>query len=268
MLRDYANKRIVVITGATSGIGLATKKLFEANGDIVITLARHNPDNIDNFFECDVSNEQIVKECFDNIGKTFKRIDVLICNAGFGVSGATELIDSKDINGIIDCNLLGAIYCYKYALPYIKEGGKIINISSVCAFFPLPYRTLYCASKSALNTFSLGVRMECKPLNIQVCSVCPGDTKTNFTKNRVKIYQTNERYGERIKKATEGIDNNEDKRMPASKVAKVVFKLCNKSKLKPYVIVGFKYKMLNFMMRFLPQSALLFFTEKFFGGHK
>ncbi len=261
-------ERVVVITGATSGIGQSVKELFENAGDIVCSLARHDDGKSKHFFACDVSNEQSVKEAFDKIKTQFGRIDVLINNAGFGISGALELIDTPQIRDMYDVNLFGVIYCYKYALPLMNSGGKIINISSACALFPLPYRGYYCSSKSALSMLSNCMRMECQPLNIDVVAICPGDVKTNFTKNRVKNFTTNQRYGDRIKYATEGIDSREDKRMKPECVSRVIYSVAGKRKTRPYYIVGAKYKFLNFVMRFLPVGVLLYFTEKFFGGHK
>lgn len=260
--------RIVVITGASSGIGLRTKELFEQNGDIVVTLARTNRDNCDNFYLCDVSDDKNVEQVFSLIKEKFGKIDILVNNAGFGVSGAIELTPMDDIRKIVDVNIMGVVNCTKYALPLIGRGGKIINISSVCAMFPLPYRTFYCMTKSAVNSFSYGLKMECKPLGIEVGCVCPGDTKTNFTKNRVKIYETNARYGDRILQATSGIDSREDKRMSVDVVAKVVFNLSNRRSLPCHTIVGTKYKFLHFLMRFFPLSALIRATERLFGGHK
>ncbi len=260
--------RIVVITGASSGIGLKAKEFFEKNGDVVLTLARTNRENCDNFFMCDVSNDDNVKQVFEEIKSKFGKIDVLVNNAGFGVSGAIELTPFSDIKKIVDVNIIGVVSCTRYALPLMSRGGKIINVSSVCAMFPLPYRTFYCMTKSAVSSFSYGLRMECKPLGIEVACVCPGDTKTNFTKNRVKIYDTNDRYGDRILQATSGIDGREDKRMDANTVARVIFKLSNKRSLPCQVIVGGKYKFLHFIMRFFPLNALLKVTERHFGGHK
>lgn len=260
--------RNVVITGGTSGIGKACLDLFKQKGDNVIILARKNLENLPNFYKCDVADFEQVKQVFNEISNTFTGIDVLINNAGFGVSGAIELVENKDFQSMFDVNINGVINCYKCALPYIKKGGTIINMSSVCAFFPLPFRGLYCASKAAVNMLTYSMKMECKPFGVNVCCVCPGDVKTNFTKSRVKIFDTNERYGDRIKNATLKIDSHEDNRMPASKVAKVTYKISRKKNPKPYVIVGAKYKILKFAMRFLPLSLLLKFTNKFYGGLK
>ncbi len=258
--------RNVVITGGTSGIGEACVEYFKNKGDNVIVLARKNPNNLPNFYACDVSNEEQVMQTFNEIGAKYTYIDVLINNAGFGLSGATELVNNKDSKNLFDVNFFGVVNCYKYALQFMKEGSSIINVSSVCAFFPLPFRGFYCASKSAVNLISYSMRMECAPLKIKVCSVCPGDTKTNFTKNRVKNFETNERYGDRIKNAAEGIDSKEDKRMSPKVVSKAIYKVSKKHRPKPYIIVGAKYKMLNFFNKILPLSWFLFFTQKFFGG--
>lgn len=260
--------RNIVITGGTSGIGKACLDLFLSAGDNVIILARKNTENLPNFYKCDVSNYNEVKEVFNQITNTYTGIDVLVNNAGFGVSGAIELIPNNDWQNMFNTNINGVINCYKCALPYIKKGGTIINVSSVCAFFPLPFRGLYCASKSAVNMLTYSMKMECKPFGVNVCCVCPGDVKTNFTKSRVKNFDTNERYGNRIQNATLKIDSHENKRMPASKVAKVIYKISKKKNPRPYVIIGAKYKILKFVMRFLPLSLLLKFTSKFYGGEK
>ena len=115
---------------------------------------------------------------------------------------------------------------------------------------------------------SLSLSMECAPLGIKVISICPGDIKTNFTKNRVKIFDTDSRYGDRIENAARNIDSREDKRMSVDVVSRKIYRISRKATPKPYYIIGFKYKMLHFAMRFLPSSALLHFTEKYFGGHK
>lgn len=258
--------RNVVITGGTSGIGESCVEYFKKKGDNVIVIARKNPNNLPNFYPCDVSDEEQVLKTFTAIGQTYTYIDVLVSNAGFGLSGATELTSNSDIQKLFDVNFFGVVNCYKYALPYMKKGSSIINVSSVCAFFPLPFRGFYCASKSAVNLISYTMRMECAPLKIKVTSVCPGDTKTNFTKNRVKNFETNSRYGNRIKSAAESIDSKQEKRMPPIVVAKRIYKISRQKSPKPYVIVGAKYKVLNFFNKILPLRWLLFFTQIGFSG--
>lgn len=259
--------RVVLITGGSSGIGKITAQMFNDNGDNVFTIARNYEQKTDKDYVCDVSNEESVKQIVEEIGNKNGVIDVIVNCAGYGISGALELTPSADAEKIFQINVMGVFYVNKYALKFMKSGGKIINISSTCALFPLPYRALYCATKSALNMLSFGQAMECKPFNVQVTSICPGEVKTNFTKNRIKITETNSRYGKRIERAKDRIDKHENKRMPPEKVAKVIFNCSNKKKMKPMIIVGGKYKLLYFFSKIFPLKVLLFFTEKFYGGH-
>ena len=167
----------------------------------------------------------------------------------------------------MDTNFMGVYLTTKYALKFMEKGSRIINISSACALFPLPYRNLYSASKAAVSSFSQGLKMELMPLGIQVTSICPGDIKTPFIKNRVKYFDTNEKYGDRIQRASDKVEKNNDKRMEIDYAVDKIYKIINKKKLKPEYIVGGKYKLLYFAMRFFPKSCYINFVEKHFGGH-
>jgi len=113
---------------------------------------------------------------------------------------------------------------------------------------------------------SFALRMELSHLGIEVSAFCPGDTKTNFTENRIKDDTTSDKYGDRLATATENSDSREDKRMPVEVVAEKIFKTINKTKLKPFYIVGGKYKFLYFLTRITPKSWLLSGTNKKLGG--
>lgn len=198
---EKKSSRVVVITGASSGIGKECRTLFEKNGDKVISLSRTNPDNVGNHIVCDLSNFDDIKKAFLKIQKDFGKIDVLINNAGFGISGALEFTSVDEIKKIYDVNLLGASICLKYALPLMHRGSKVINISSACAFFPLPYHALYSSSKAGLSSLSFAMRMECKSLGIDVTAICPGTVRTNFTKNKIKNFKTSDRYEDRVERS-------------------------------------------------------------------
>lgn len=259
--------KVVVITGGSSGIGKATCELFTKNGDIVYILAR-SVETSGNNYKCDVSCEEDVKFAIEDIAKKHGKIDILVNNAGYGISGALELTSTEQMERIFDVNTKGIFLTCKYAIKYMEKGSSIINISSTCALFPVPFRSLYCASKSATNMLSLGYAMELKESKIKVCTICPGETKSEFTKNRVKNFATNERYGNRIANASYSIDKKDDKRMPAIKVAKVIFKMANKRKPKAMKIVSGKMKFLYFAYKLLPMSIWIKLTNKMFGGYK
>lgn len=259
--------KIVVITGGSSGIGKEIAELFRKNKDIVYTLNRSNANDVNNFV-CDISNEEVVERIINQIGEKHKNIDIVINCAGYGISGALELTSVSDMENIFDVNMKGTFLVNKYATKFLKEHSTIINIASACALFPLPFRGLYCSSKSAVNMYSHCLNLELKPSKINVCSICLGETKTNFTKNRIKNFETNSRYGNRIANAAYSIDKKDDKRMPADKVAKKIFKIANKKRVKPMVIISGKMKFLYFISKFIPLSWLIQFTQKFMGGHK
>lgn len=257
-------KKIVIITGASSGIGKETAKMFLNDGDIVVNLSKSVIKEDKYNIICDISNEENIINAVSKVKENFQKIDILINNAGYGISGATELIETAQAKNQFDTNFFGAFLMMKHCLPLMSKFSKIINISSACAIFPLPYRTLYCASKSALNMLSKCVRMELANAKIDVVSICPGDTKTNFTKNRVKIFLSNEKYGENIKTATMKLDKREDKRMNSTYVANKIFKIAKKTKTKPQYIIGFKYKIFLFFSKILPQNAFEFILKKLF----
>ena len=253
----------IVITGSTSGIGLDLLTKLRELGHNVIGISR-SENNSENSFSCDVSNYEKVVETFNEISRKFSTIDVLVNNAGYGVSGAIELVNKEECDKIMNVNYNGVLYCCKAALPFMKKGGKIINISSACALFALPYRGLYCASKSAVTMLSYSLRMEVERFGVDVCSVCPGDVKTNFTKNRVKVFDTNEKYGTSIENSTKYIDLKEDKRMPVSVVTNHLVKLINKKKMPALKIIGAKYKVFYFFSKILPTGAFLKIENKIF----
>lgn len=260
-------EQVVVITGGTSGIGQAVAEQLKNGGNTVLVLSKSCITNESlGQYACDVSNEEQVQETFARIGHQWGRIDVLINSAGFGVSGASELLPTKQVQSMFQVNVLGVLLCSKYALPYMHRGGKILNVASAMAFFPLPYRTLYAASKSAVVTLSEGMAMELKHFGIGVCAVCPGDVKTNFTKNRMKNFQTNEKYGTRIVSATTALDQKEDKRMPVSVVARAMVNLIKRNKVPFVQIIGWKYRVLYVLSKCLPTAWILWFIESHFSG--
>lgn len=256
--------KTVVITGASSGIGKELCSFFEQNNFEVIKIARSflNPDA--NEYCCDVSNFSQVLETFGRISEKHQHIDILVNNAGFGLFGATEFLPEKDCHGQFDTNFFGVLNCTKCVLPLMTSGCKIINISSACALFSLPFRSMYCASKAAVNSLSFGMRNELKNAGIEVVSICPGDVKTEFTKNRVKYFETNLRYGNQVELAANFVDNKNDKRMDKTQVAKKIYQISTKKKCKAMYIIGFKYKVLNFLSRFLPNTWLLWGIHKIF----
>lgn len=254
--------KIVVITGASSGIGNGLKQRYINDGNVVISLDKNceNPDSTN--YVCDVSNKAQVEQVFDEIGKKYGVIDILINCAGYAVYGATELVDTQKAKDMFDVNYFGVLNCTKAALKYMKKGSSIFNISSACAFFAVPFRTHYSASKAAVSMLSYGFRMELMESGIDVVCICPGDVRTNFSKNRVKTFDTNERYGDKIEKSAKQIEDRESKRMTIDFATKKMYRIFVKKKHKPMYIIGSSMKWAYLANRLFPLNLILKVTKK------
>jgi len=211
-----------------------------------------------------VSNKELIFSVMEKIYNDFDSIDVLINCAGYGVYGAIELVEEEKSKQIFDVNYFGTLWCCQAALKFMKKGARIINISSACALFCLPYRAMYSASKAAVNMLSFGLRMELSDYGISVTCICPGDIKTNFSKNRDITLKTNEKYQDKIEKSCNKIAAHEHRRMDKEKACKKIYKICNKKHLKPMYIIGGKYKFLNFGQKFVCKNTILSLTKKMF----
>lgn len=257
-MKKNKEKRTIVITGASSGIGKGLKEAFEKKGDKVISISIDSGDYV-----CDVSDTNKLKEIFNEIGKENK-IDMLITCAGYGISGAVELLSEEMAKKEFDVNFWGTVNSCKFAIPLMNKNSKLIMISSATALFPVPFKAYYCSSKAAVSSFSQALRMELSQTDIQVTAICPGDIKTNFTKNRVKIYDTNSRYNDSIQLSTQPTEKTEKRRMSPEYAIRKIELICEKKKLKPQYIVGKQYKIFNFLKHVSSLSLQLKVLTKLF----
>ena len=188
-------------------------------------------------------------------------------NAGLGISGATECLPDAEVERVMDTDYLGALRLSRAVLPLMPHTGKIVNISSACALFALPYRGVYCSAKAAMSMMSYAMRMELSFFGIKVVTVCPGDVKTEFTANRLKFSDTNERYQNAPALSAEAIDKNNDKRMDCKTTAKRIFRIADKKSGALY-IVGAKYKFFYLAQRLLPTGLFLGILNRIFNKRK
>ena len=184
--------KVVIITGASSGIGEALAHEFGRLGCKVVLGARSIDkletvaDNIDKTRErtlavaTDVSKESDCRNLIEAAVNKFGRIDILICNAGISMRAILDDVDLQVLHRLMDINFWGTVYCTKYALPYIQAShGSIVGVSSVAGLHGLPGRTGYSASKYAMTGFLETVRIENIKKGIHVMIACPGFTATN-----------------------------------------------------------------------------------------
>ncbi len=168
--------KVVIITGASSGIGRATATAFALAGARVVPASRHtNP-------PCDVTKDEDVRRLVDRTVAEHGRIDILINNAGAGLRALLTDVKLEDAHAVMELNFFGALRCIQAVLPVMQRqgAGQIVNISSVIGVVATPRNSIYCASKFALRALSDALRLELSGTGIDVISVLPGYTDTPF----------------------------------------------------------------------------------------
>lgn len=190
---DFKNK-VVIITGASSGIGKACAEEFARRGANVVLAARKYVTlcditaDLEKRFnvkalavEADVSKEEDCQTLIKQALHTFGKIDVLVNNAGLSMRALFNDADLSVLKNLMDVNFWGTVYCTKYALPEIlKTKGSIIGVSSIAGYRGLPGRTGYSASKFAMNGFMESLRTELLKTGVHVMVACPGFTTSNI----------------------------------------------------------------------------------------
>ena len=259
--------KTAVITGGSSGIGRACAIKFKDEGYSVYELSRSGEDFKGiKHINCDITDEQSVCSAIDKIAKAENKIDVLINNAGFGISGAVEFTSISEIKAQFDVNVFGAISVTKAALPFLRQcRGKILFISSAAAVFPIPFQSFYAASKAAINSISYSLRNELAPFGITVCTLMPGDVKTGFTSSRRQSHKGESIYLNRISKAISAMEKDEQNGMSAQYIAKKVYKYSKRSHLSTFHVIGSKYKLFYALYRILPFRLVNWLIGKMYG---
>ncbi len=247
--------KVIVITGASSGIGKELADYFSKNYT-VIGLSRSIPKKITyDYYSVDIANEISVKKTVLAIKEKYGKVDVLINCAGIGISGAIEYTTVDEVKKIFDVNVIGQFITVKHFLPLIRNSkkGKIINIGSVAGELTIPFQTFYSMTKAAIQSFTEGLKMELKPFQIDTCCVLPGDTKTSFTAHRMQpaILEDN-LYKDRIKRSIKKMENDEQNGMDPISVVYVVEKLIKKRRMPIKVTVGVQYKLIVLLSKILP----------------
>ncbi len=248
-----SEQRIVVITGASNGIGKAAAAAFSRFGDRVYNLSRHDPhDENSTFFACDVTDDAQCDAAIDAVIRDAGRIDVLVLNAGFGISGPIETTETAAMQRQFDVCLFGAIRVLKPALPALRKSrGTILFTSSVAAVAPIPYQAFYSAAKAAINSVVMALRNELKGTGIRVAAVLPGDVKTDFTAKREKNAVNAALYPNEVRSVAR-MEHDEQHGMSPDRIAKRFVKLSRQRNPKPFCSVGIAYSAVCVLIRFLP----------------
>ena len=223
----FLKDRVIVITGASSGIGEAMAKEYAKAGAKVVLGARRQEelkrvaDDITArggkvaYSVCDVTKEEDCKQLMECAIQNFQRIDILICNAGLSMRALFDDCDLKVLHRLMDVNFWGTVNCTKYALKHLQESrGSLVGISSVAGIHGLPGRTGYSASKYAMTGFLDTIRVENLKKGLHVMTACPGFTASNVRFSALTADGSQQ--GE--------TPRNEDKMMTPEEVAHIVAK--------------------------------------------
>ena len=252
-------EKICVITGGTSGIGKCTAEAMATKGYTVYELSRREAGNPGMYhIPTDVTDPEACQRAIDAVYSQAGRIDVMINNAGFGISGAIEFTPIEQAKRQLDVNFFGMVRMNRQVLPVMrKQGyGRIVNLSSVAGAIPIPFQTYYSASKAAINSYTMALANEVKPFGIQVCCVQPGDIRTGFTAAREKNQLGDDIYGGRIARSVSGMERDEQTGMAPEQAGAFIARVATRKGVRPVNTIGLQYKFFCFLAKVLPARWL------------
>ena len=259
--------KVVILTGGTSGIGQATAAQLREKGCKVYEFSRRSADAPDHF-SVDVTDEAAVKAAVAEVFAREGRIDLLINNAGFGISGAMEFTDPADAHRLMEVNLFGMDNVIRAVLPHMRAAGagRIVNISSVAGVFAIPFQAWYSISKAAVRSLTMALANEVYPYGVQVTSVMPGDIHTGFTAARKKSTLGDEAYQGRISRSVARMEKDEANGMSPDAAARTIVRVAlQKGRVKPYYAIGLSYKFLVLLDSLLPCRPVRFLLYQLYG---
>ncbi|SRR5258708_7247752 len=182
-------KQVVLIAGASTGIGRVCAEYLAQKGMTVYGASRSMKTGAESGFSAlhmDVTDDNSVRQCIQQIENQQGRLDVVVNCAGYGIAGAVEETSPEEAMAQFDTNFFGTHRVCRAVLPIMRKqkSGVIINISSLAGLMAVPFQSFYSASKFAMEGMTEALRMEVRPLGIRVVLIEPGDFKTDFPANR------------------------------------------------------------------------------------
>lgn len=263
------NSKVVLVTGASSGIGNSIAALLSRNGFDVFGTTRGAQPLDNSAFKMtllDVTYDSSVQACMNEVIAKSGRIDILVNNAGYISTGALEETSFDEAKSQFETNFFGAARMVNAALPYMKrqKSGQIINISSIAASIPVPFQGYYAATKAALIAYSDQLRQELKNLNIKVSVIEPGFIKTGILSKSDPKHRDLDEYA--VVKANvlsmlkKDVDGGQDPMIVANEVLKII----NSKSPKLHYPVG-KEKLFLTLKKLVPESIFDSQVKKHWG---
>ena len=272
--KEVLASKVLLITGASSGIGKACAEYMARKGFIVYGTSRGNTENISSekvrMLKMDVTDLNSVRIAVQHIISEQGGIDILVNNAGVGIGGALELATQEEIMLQMNTNFMGTVNVCSAVLPYMRSArkGHIINISSLAGVMGIPFQGFYSASKFAIEGYSEALSFEIHKFNIHISLIEPGDFHTGFTANRLisKATKENSDYGIYFEKVMAVAEKEELAGCKPEKIAKLMYRII----MSPHP--KFRYKSGNMLQvgfakatKFIPYRFYQFLLRFFYG---
>ncbi len=234
---------VVLVTGATSGLGRAVAERLASSGYRVYGTGR-NPktDESPSFtlIRMDVTDEKSVRAAVQEILEKEGRIDAVLCNAGSGIAGSVEETPIQEVRYQMETVFFGTLRTLQAVLPAMRKkgGGVVLCVSSIAGRAAVPFQGFYSASKYALEGLVESLRYEVRPYNIRCALIEPGDFRTGFTDARKKTASLESPYSEAMARALGVMEKDERSGFPPARMAELVERLLSKKKLRVRYTVG------------------------------
>lgn len=247
--------RTALVSGGSSGLGLATARALRAQGFTVYTLSRREfSEEGLTHIRCDVSSEAECGAAVAGVLAGTGRLDLLVNCAGFGISGAAEFTEDEDAHRLMEVDLFGAVRLTRAALGPMRAqgGGRIVNVGSVAGSLPIPFQAWYTAAKAALDAWTGAVANEVRPFGIRMTCILPGDTATGFTAAREKSPEGDAVYGGRISRSVTRMEKDERNGTDPALSGRAIARIAMKKHLKVQYTLGAQYRLFIVLGRLLP----------------
>ena len=255
-----SEKKVVLITGVSSGIGQATARLL-AQRDFTIFGTARNPSGVETIpgvevLPLDVRSDESVNTCVDTALKRAGRLDILVNNAGYLLGGVVEEVAVEEAKAQFETNFFGVVRMVKRVLPIMRRqgSGQIINISSGVGLASLPFVGFYSASKFALEGYTEALRHEVKPFQIRVSLVEPGFVETQLYNNEQLAADPMSDYDPWRQRASEAVRKHREKSLDPARVAEGILRIIESKSPRLRNIVSKEVARTFLMRRVLPES--------------